>query len=159
MSVGTWFHIAGTYDKEAGGTDEIKVYINGTLYGTHDYSAFIAVNNVPVTIGKRAYAGAEGFFDGSLFLPRIHNRALSAAEVRGLYKDGGGTNTFGALSIIQPRQLDESLVFQMDAPTLAANRNTGKVLPESAVIADKSSQRNYGTAIGGVTVGNHAIAP
>ena len=33
--VETWNYVVGTYDKDAGGTDEIKVYVNG-VKGTKD---------------------------------------------------------------------------------------------------------------------------
>lgn len=41
-SPGQWLYLVVTYDKNAGGTDEIKMYENGSLVGSQDYSTAMA---------------------------------------------------------------------------------------------------------------------
>lgn len=58
----TWRRLAGTYDKDAGGTTEIKVYLNGVQNGTGDYSTAISYASPP-----RFYVGLQNA--GSLQYP------------------------------------------------------------------------------------------
>jgi len=128
-----WHHVVGV---RIGSTTH-RIYLDGVLEATTSGTARNVDNTVPFYVGSQ-----EGIvsFDGSIFLPCAHNRALSAAEVRGLYVAGGGQNTFGALSVVLPRTVDESLVFQMDAP--ADSYNTGAEIVE---VRDASPSGNHGT--------------
>lgn len=47
----TWTHTALGYNKDEGGTEELKVYINGVIEGTSDSSDFIAVSSSNLYIG------------------------------------------------------------------------------------------------------------
>jgi len=47
-----WNYIVLTYDQAAGGTEEMKIFINGTKVGTADYSTLITANNDPLIIGE-----------------------------------------------------------------------------------------------------------
>ena len=84
ISENVWTHVGMTYDKDAGGTEEIKAYINGAVDGTGDYAVAISTNNVDVSVGRRLHSSpaySEGFVD-SVF---IFDRALTAAEIQRLY--------------------------------------------------------------------------
>jgi MSHA biogenesis protein MshQ len=56
-SPGQWLYLVVTYDKDAGGTDEIKMYENGSLIGTQDYSIAMANHGILST-------NRQGKFDG-----------------------------------------------------------------------------------------------
>lgn len=77
-----WYHIAATYDKDAGGTTEGKIYINGNEDATGDYSTVIQTSSDALKIGR--YHSATYTFDGILGDIKIYNIALDAYEV---YKD------------------------------------------------------------------------
>ncbi len=77
LPANTWYHIVGTFDG-----NQIKIYENGVLKGTTNYSTSIADTAAIPYIGS---AGGYQFFSGSIDDVRIYNRALSAYEVGQLY--------------------------------------------------------------------------
>jgi hypothetical protein len=77
---GRWYHVAVTYDKDAGGTDEVKLYVNGTLDVTGDYSTAIGTNSDPTGIG-----GSAEPFQGYIDEVKIYDRALTTAEIAADY--------------------------------------------------------------------------
>lgn len=81
LPVGTWTHVAGTYD----GTTA-KIYINGILDATQAYSASIGTDNNPLYIGL--YGTATKHFPGLIDELEIFNRALLAEEIAAIYSAG-----------------------------------------------------------------------
>ncbi len=75
-----WNHITLTYDKNAGGTDEMKLYVNGVQTATKDYSTAISTNTNNLWVGD--------LFNGTIDEVAIYNRALSATEISDHYKRG-----------------------------------------------------------------------
>lgn len=75
-----WNHITLTYDKNAGGTEEIKLYVDGTPEATRNYSTAININSNNFLIGD--------LFIGKIDEVRIYNRLLSAEEIRQAYLIG-----------------------------------------------------------------------
>jgi hypothetical protein len=75
-----WNHITLTYDKNAGGTDEMKLYVNGVQTATKDYSTAISTNTNNLWVGD--------LFNGTIDEVAIYNRALSATEIADHYKRG-----------------------------------------------------------------------
>lgn len=75
----TWYHGALVYD----GT-RLRVYLNGSLVGTHTYNK--TLSNLPVSsfIGLDRPSGGQ-YFNGLLDDVRIYKRALSASEIQALY--------------------------------------------------------------------------
>ena len=71
--IGSWFHIAHTYNSVSGG----KMYVNGVLV-TSTSGGTLATNNAALQIGS---AGFPGNFDDV----RIYNRALTSTEITTLY--------------------------------------------------------------------------
>jgi hypothetical protein len=70
-----WHHVAFTYD----GTYK-KMYIDGTLASTYNYSQTLNNNNYKVSLGYNLeYTPAE--FSGFLDDVRIYNRALNSTEI------------------------------------------------------------------------------
>lgn len=93
----TWRKVAGTYDKDAGGTDELKVYQNGVQDGTGNYSTAIGYNS-----STRAYVGAlngtpTNPFNGEVDELRISNVARSADWLLATHNiESGSTVSLGA---------------------------------------------------------------
>ena len=86
-----WYHIVGTYDKDLGGTEEAKLYINGVKEGSVDYSKTIETNAFTVKIGalhKTTAPGYQALLNGSIDEVRIYDRALSGEEIELLYERG-----------------------------------------------------------------------
>ena len=82
-----WHHIVGCYDKNAGGTEELKIYVDGVLHGTEDYSILIDYTPEPRSeIGIRE-PDLENDFNGIIDDIRIYSRALNTAEVAALFTE------------------------------------------------------------------------
>jgi hypothetical protein len=81
LDVGTWYHVAGTYDAQ-GGT--VKVYVNGVEQASADYSSGITyANNRDLRFGTqiKSYKRNERFLKGAIDEVRIWERARSAEEI------------------------------------------------------------------------------
>jgi len=90
-----WTHIEMTYDKDAGGTNEIKLYINGVLDATADYSTAISASDKKLYIGAGDTAGdntPENWFDGQIDSVQLYQYARSADNVRLDYNEGLATH-------------------------------------------------------------------
>ena len=77
ISAGFWYHVTFTYDKDAGGTQELKLYLNGTLAASLDYSTAIDTNSNNLLLGD--------LFNGMVDEVRLYNVALSGSEVQNLH--------------------------------------------------------------------------
>lgn len=79
--------LVATYDGSS-----IKFYANGQLKKTITATGLIANNSYSLTIGAHAASPQLETFIGSMDELRIYNRALTAAEVTALYKQGQPSN-------------------------------------------------------------------
>jgi len=84
-----WYHLAVTYDKDAGGTDEAKLYVNGVLKDTEDFSKAIKSDLYTLKIGD--LDGTQPNFNGLIDDVRIYNTALTDAQVAALYNNNDRT--------------------------------------------------------------------
>jgi hypothetical protein len=82
MNDGQWHHIAGTYDGAA-----MRIYWDGTLNSSLSVSGTINTGSDRVYIGG-VYGKPKYGFSGVIDEVTIYNRALSAEEIRQLYKYG-----------------------------------------------------------------------
>jgi len=79
LSLNTWYHVVGTYDGSA-----MKIYVNGELKNSLDQSQQIdSGNNVLIGGGADTY-----YLKGVIDDVRIYNEALSADEIKNLYRYG-----------------------------------------------------------------------
>jgi len=78
VSGGVWHHLVLTYDRTAGGTDELKLYVDGTQADTADHSTAISTNGEDLLFGQG--------FAGGMDEIRLYNFQLSAAQVTSLYE-------------------------------------------------------------------------
>ena len=80
----TWTHLALTFDGA-----KVIMYKDGKRVQSVDQTRRPAVKDVPLVIGKSSGLGPP-FFDGAMDDVRIYNRALSADEIRAIYKKESG---------------------------------------------------------------------
>ncbi|MBV8881783.1 MAG: sigma-70 family RNA polymerase sigma factor [Planctomycetaceae bacterium] len=85
---GEWYHLVGVVDRGAG---SVKLYLNGDEKGSAEFAVNAATRNYEKATWKIGMAspGAEQYAwpaKGLIDDVRIYNKALSAAEVKGLYE-------------------------------------------------------------------------
>jgi len=88
VEVGTWTHVATTYEYVADGSSLIRLYLNGELVGGSD----TAHGPIKINPERAAWIGAyqynmdeySRYFDGLMDDVRIYNNAMSAAEIRSM---------------------------------------------------------------------------
>jgi len=73
--IGSWHHVAGTYD----GT-RLRVYIDGTLVNTTSHSGHILSNTYPVNIGRNS-EHTQRRFNGLIDKVWVYNTVLTAAQL------------------------------------------------------------------------------
>ncbi len=96
ISVGTWHHIAGSWDPSNGA---MRIYVDGISYGSKTLSGAVTrTNSTQLHIGNALYAGTNmAFTSGSIDQVGITNGARSPAWVAAEYMAGAGTLlVFGA---------------------------------------------------------------
>lgn len=79
LTLGTWTHVAGSYDGQ-----NLKLFINGVEQNSVAFAgSIVASPNYPLTLGKLSDPNqfASRFFDGKIDEVRIWHRALPAAEL------------------------------------------------------------------------------
>ncbi|MDA3872692.1 MAG: cellulase family glycosylhydrolase, partial [Kiritimatiellae bacterium] len=81
----TWQHVAMVFDGTEAASNRVKLYVNGSLFGTYSHSASqIRDLNSPLTIGS-LNANYSASYDGWLDDVRIYRRALSAPDITVLH--------------------------------------------------------------------------
>lgn len=85
LEVDRWYHLAGTYDGE-----RVRLYVDGKLVGERDYAGELRRDGAPILLGGGRLGGVEfgNHFttDATVDDFRLYRRALSAGEVRILYR-------------------------------------------------------------------------
>jgi hypothetical protein len=74
LPVGTWTHLAATYDKST-----LKLYVNGTLVSSTAFTGTLFNSTGALRIGGNTVWGE--YFGGLIDDVRVYERALSAAEI------------------------------------------------------------------------------
>jgi len=95
LCVGKWQHIAITYDRISG---DAMIYLNGEPVANKNFGSFTAQTGLNyLLIGARTAFGTplrpSNAFSGGLDEIGIYNRALSPAEIRGIYLEENGGDT------------------------------------------------------------------
>jgi len=81
---GVWYHLVGTYDKDAG-SDQTKIYLN-TQEGTpYTQSSIIDYDAAEFNIGRLGGSTSRYYFNGAIDDVRIYDKALSHEEVKQIY--------------------------------------------------------------------------
>lgn len=89
LPTAAWSMITATFDKNAGGTTEAKIYFNGVLEGTGDYSTAVVYDAVASFRVGRDLAGTYDY-DGLMQHFSVWNAALSIDNISWLYNAGAG---------------------------------------------------------------------
>ena len=90
-------HIAVTIDTEAGATDTIKFYVNGTLYQSWSNQAWIMPTDSSVFAIGADLVGSI-YYLGRMDDVRMYNSLLSQSDVTTMYNSGTGTECTGDLT-------------------------------------------------------------
>lgn len=84
-ATGTWYHVVTTISTQSG---RIKIYVNGAqICDQPGPTAMTSYNTNNLFVGSYNNGGAEGF-NGRIDDARFYSRALTAAEIKGLYDRG-----------------------------------------------------------------------
>ncbi|MES2707106.1 MAG: LamG-like jellyroll fold domain-containing protein [Verrucomicrobiota bacterium] len=96
LTVGQWYHVVVTFDSNATGSQQLRIYVDGTLFGT---PASIANDIAPYVMTHNALLGSERpterFWNGALDDLRIYDNELTAADVAALFNGGPQFGTSG----------------------------------------------------------------
>jgi uncharacterized repeat protein (TIGR01451 family) len=79
--LGTWYHVAYTFDDAA---DFQALYVNGVLVASGTTTVSPAYDSSPFFIGAENSPSLTYFFNGLIDEPTIYNRAISAGEVQAI---------------------------------------------------------------------------
>jgi len=102
---GAWVHLAATWSAEG----QVTLYRNGEPYGSVQASGKpprqYTSGKARVTLGRRHERDAQSGPVGAVRLAALHDRALSAAEVRSAFQSGGAVVPDAEiLAALDPRQ-------------------------------------------------------
>ncbi len=75
---GAWHHIVGTISG-----DNVKIFVDGIEKGSDIFSGTRQTNNESLKIGR--YSSVGSYYTGNIQDVRFYDRALSLAEIQGLY--------------------------------------------------------------------------
>jgi len=93
-TVTDWNYVVGTYDKDAGGTDEVKIYINGVLSSNvDDYSEVIDYQGGSFQMSEFGTWGGNEF-NGYIDEVRISDSARTADWILTEYNNQNSPETF-----------------------------------------------------------------
>ena len=104
LTVGSWNHVAFTYDKDAGGTDEVRIYVNGVRAASGDFSTAINADADDINIGKWD-DGAGYAFDGSMDELRIAGVARSSNWIWACWANQADPEGFAEAGAVWPYAL------------------------------------------------------
>ena len=77
MNTSSWYQVVATYS-----SGFRRLYINGILVNSDTQSGIISTNSGGVRIGAYGGASPNYFYNGSLAICKIYNRALTAQEIK-----------------------------------------------------------------------------
>ena len=92
IAASNWNYIVGTYDKDAGGNDEVKIYVDGNLGGFDDYGT--AIDYEADTRGRINEAGGNRGIVGSVDEIRISDISRNASWINTCYNNQKNQSTF-----------------------------------------------------------------
>lgn len=93
-SPGQWLYLVVTYDKNAGGTTEMKMYENGSSIGTQDYSTAMTNHG---NLKTNRQGKTDGWCKSTIDEVRISDTARSANWISTSYNNQNSPSTFYSL--------------------------------------------------------------
>jgi hypothetical protein len=102
---GTWYHIVCTFDSDAGGSQQLRMYLDAILQSdvqsiTGDNDPYVFTNDWLIGTERTT----ERFFNGAVDDVRVYDHELSALDVRALF-DAGPLYGAGEPTIPEPATL------------------------------------------------------
>ena len=87
LSLGLWYHLVGTYDKNT-----ISLYLNGNLIASQSVDFQVGINSMPLSLGGRL---GNDTMMGYLSDVRIYDGALTMDQIQKLYIHGRNDSLTG----------------------------------------------------------------
>jgi hypothetical protein len=91
LVVGKSYHVMAVFEGTADFVGAMSIYINGvldnsgSLVSNNATNPYVYSTDAKISMGHSGYTGDSRWFSGSISKATVHNRALSAAEVRAAY--------------------------------------------------------------------------
>jgi hypothetical protein len=124
--IGSWYHLAFTFDNA---TKEQWLYLNGVPVATGISNRSIGYDSHPLLLGADIESGNPAFFlSGRIDEAAIYGRALTAAEIAGIYGAGPGGKTAAGPYITLPSKLPDGTVGLNYSQTVTSLRGTAPVV-------------------------------
>lgn len=153
---GQWYHLVGVRDKTAA---TIKIYVNGKLEGTTNYTGGWASNGT-LNVGRGKWGGANDWVAGAIDEVGTYSYALSDAEVTNLY-NSSKPNVAPTISITAPANNTTYIQGASIALTANAADSDGTVKQvqfyDGATLLATSTIAPYSYNWTTATVGTHTI--
>ena len=100
LSLNNWHHVVLTYNKDAGGSDEGKIYINGVHDKDINYSTAMTTDSNNLHLGQY-HTDNTNEFQGYMCNAAIWSRALSSAEINSImYKQYADLTSSESTSLV-----------------------------------------------------------
>jgi len=133
LGTGVWYHIAGTYDKNAAGNNFI-IFLNGAARASNRETLSILTDPTSaLSVGRNgaALAGDNArYFHGLIDDARVYNRALSANEIKTIYYCAG----------------TDAIVQGLVHRSLLNEKNDGATASGAGTVKELSTYLDHGTA-------------
>ncbi len=143
IRLGVWQHVAVTFDKDAGGSSEIKFYVNGAAAGVASRSTALTTNGLSLLLGSTSTHIRT--FDGKIDEVKIFNTTLTPAQIideyykgqssgSGLvlytkFDEGSGTASIDS-SGTQANGTITGATYSSDVPIIPRTATSSRVLPQ-----------------------------
>ncbi len=109
ISSGQWYHIVGVWDGTTGNTDNVRLYVNGSLAKSWTKGGGLNSNSGALAIGSHNNASGR-LMNGRIDEAAIFNRALSASAIFSIYNAG-------SMGICNPSDTDHYTIAVSANPT------------------------------------------
>ena len=153
LSTGQWYQAAVTFDDVS---NQVLLYLDGTLVHTGVMTLTPPVNTGAVTIGRSA---AGEYWDGQLDDVRIYDKVLTGADIAALASGGGGGGSGPPPGggVIFEEYTQASLA--SNGTSMSINKPGGTAVGDLliATLVTDGEQKNAMTLSGGWTLIDHGV--
>ena len=135
LAINTWYHLAAVVPVGATESDDVLVYLNGTLANITTTGTLQTLNTNPTSEVPDFYLGHDGsasYFDGTLDDVRIYDTALISTEVQALYTEMIGNDETAPTLVDKTPAVGATEVLVNVKPT--ASFSEGIILESGGVI-------------------------
>ncbi|MFC1576516.1 LamG-like jellyroll fold domain-containing protein, partial [Candidatus Omnitrophota bacterium] len=122
----TWHFVVFTYNSAA---QTMRSYVDGVIDATLTSVANPYHNTAAATIGRRAYTGAETYFNGTIDEPVVYDHALSEGDIATLYNNNAGTYGTAQSGLVAGWHLDDGGAQTTASDYSQSGTHVGSLLP------------------------------